>query len=53
MNAGKARLFFDVAVDQKAWFNKLAKSAGLSMIGLLWFLADAYAEQIGFEPRPK
>jgi hypothetical protein len=51
--AGKVRLFFDVAPEDKAWFAELAQSSGLTMVGLLWALADAYAAQIGFKPRPK
>lgn len=53
MAIGKARLFFDVGADQKAWFAELAKHSNSTMIALLWTLADAYAEQIGFKPRPK
>jgi len=53
MAVGKVRLFFDVAAEQKAWFAELAQHSSLTMVALFWALADAYAEQIGFKPRPK
>jgi len=51
--SGKVKMIFDVLVVQRDWFGELAKTAGKTRIGLLWFLADAFAEQINFKPRPK
>lgn len=51
--SGKVKMIFDVLVTQRDWFGELAKKVGKTKIDLLWFLADTFAEQINFKPRPK
>jgi len=51
--SGKVKMPFDVTLEQRKWFGELAKAVGNTKIGLLWFLADTFAEQINFKPRPK
>lgn len=51
--SGKVKMPFDVSPEQREWFGELAKQAGMTKIGLLWFLADAFAKQVDFKPRPE
>jgi hypothetical protein len=51
--SGRVTMPFDVTPEQRKWFGELAKQVGKTKIGLLWFLADTFAEQINFKPRPK
>lgn len=52
-STGTQRIVFAVPAPEYDWFAELVKVSGESRIGLFRLLVDAYAEQIGFEPRPK
>jgi hypothetical protein len=49
--SGKARLIFDVAPEEKAWYESILKP-GQTKIGLLRELLDEYAKNNKLPARP-
>jgi hypothetical protein len=47
------RIVFAVTPAEADWFARLVQASGGTRIELFRALLDAYAKQIGFEPRPK